>query len=205
MNHHPIHIHDDDHQVGMKATDTALLGHLQEEGTTYLRCRDDVEHGDEDDDYDYDDLSAVAVADLWTSSTGVFIQVPHHHNHHHRRCHCRHHHHPPHHHHHYHHHNQGRVLGTFVGHAVGAGKPEMAGVWTQVILFFNMIKMVILMMIMAMEMMILMIIMVMVMVINGWSVDPGPQNDDDNFFLKIVKFECMTIIDHIEKVTSIKF
>jgi len=66
--------------VGMKATDTALLGHLQEEGTTYL--------------------SAVAVADLWTSSTGVFIQ--------------------------------GRVLGTFVGHAVGAGKPEMAGVWTQV-------------------------------------------------------------------------
>lgn len=66
--------------VGMKATDTALLGHLQEEGTTYL--------------------SAVAVADLWTSPTGVFIQ--------------------------------GRVLGTFVGHAVGAGKPEMAGVWTQV-------------------------------------------------------------------------
>ena len=195
MNHHPIHIHDDDHQVGMKATDTALLGHLQEEGTTYLRCRDDVEHGDEDDDYDYDDLSAVAVADLWTSSTGVFIQVPHHHNHHHRRCHCRHHHHPPPHHHHYHHHNQGRVLGTFVGHAVGAGKPEMAGVWTQVILF-NKIKMVILMMIMAMEMMILMIIMamkmiilmiimVMVMVINGWRVDPGPQNDDDNLFLKL--------------------
>ena len=24
------------------------------------------------------------------------------------------------------------MLGTFVGHAVGAGKPEMAGVWTQV-------------------------------------------------------------------------
>ena len=24
-------------QVGMKATDTALLGHLQEEGTTFLR------------------------------------------------------------------------------------------------------------------------------------------------------------------------
>ena len=78
----------------MKTTDTALLGHLEEEGTLYL--------------------SAVAVADLWTSSTGVFIQVrsgrvrspqviP-----------------------------QGRVLGTFVGHAVGAGKPEMAGVWTQV-------------------------------------------------------------------------
>ena len=78
----------------MKTTDTALLGHLEEEGTLYL--------------------SAVAVADLWTSSTGVFIQVrsgrvrspqviP-----------------------------QGRVLGTFVGDAVGAGKPEMAGVWTQV-------------------------------------------------------------------------
>ena len=67
-------------QVGMKATDTALLGHLAEEGTLYL--------------------SAVAVADLWTSSTGVFIQ--------------------------------GRVLGTFVGQAVGAGKPAMAGVWLQV-------------------------------------------------------------------------
>ena len=39
----------------MKTTDTALLGHLEEEGTLYL--------------------SAVAVADLWTSSTGVFIQV----------------------------------------------------------------------------------------------------------------------------------
>ena len=64
----------------MKATDTALLGHLAEEGTLYL--------------------SAVAVADLWTSSTGVFIQ--------------------------------GRVLGTFVGQAVGAGKPDMAGVWLQV-------------------------------------------------------------------------
>ena len=38
----------------MKATDTALLGHLTEDGTLYL--------------------SAVAVADLWTSSTGVFIQ-----------------------------------------------------------------------------------------------------------------------------------
>jgi len=66
--------------VGMKATDTSLLGHLEEEGTLYL--------------------SAVAVADLWTSSTGVFIQ--------------------------------GRVLGTFVGQAVGAGKPDMAGVWLQV-------------------------------------------------------------------------
>ena len=64
----------------MKATDTALLGHLEEEGTIYL--------------------SAVAGADLWTSSTGVFIQ--------------------------------GRVLGTFVGQAVGAGKLEMAGVWLQV-------------------------------------------------------------------------
>ena len=29
------------HQVGMKATDTALLGHLQEEGTTYLRSQDE--------------------------------------------------------------------------------------------------------------------------------------------------------------------
>jgi len=66
--------------VGMKATDTALLGHLEDKGTLYL--------------------SAVATADLWTSSTGVFIQ--------------------------------GRVLGTFVGQAVGAGKPEMAGVWLQV-------------------------------------------------------------------------
>jgi len=66
--------------VGMKTTDTALLGHLEESGTLYL--------------------SAVAVADLWTSSTGVFIQ--------------------------------GRVLGVFVGHAVGAGRPEMAGVWLQV-------------------------------------------------------------------------
>ena len=28
----------DDIEVGMKATDTALLGHLQEEGTTFLRC-----------------------------------------------------------------------------------------------------------------------------------------------------------------------
>ena len=27
---------------------------------------------------------------------------------------------------------QGRVLGTFVGQAVGAGKPDMAGVWLQV-------------------------------------------------------------------------
>ena len=30
----------DDIEVGMKATDTALLGHLQEEGTTFLRCQD---------------------------------------------------------------------------------------------------------------------------------------------------------------------
>ena len=64
----------------MKATDTALLGHLSEEGTLYL--------------------SAVAVADLWTSSTGVMIQ--------------------------------GRVLGMFVGQALGAGTPEMCGVWLQV-------------------------------------------------------------------------
>ena len=64
----------------MKATDTALLGHLSEEGTQYL--------------------SAVAVSDLWTSSTGVMIQ--------------------------------GRVLAMFVGQAVGAGTPEMCGVWLQV-------------------------------------------------------------------------
>ena len=64
----------------MKATDTALLGHLSEEGTLYL--------------------SAVAVADLWTSSTGVMIQ--------------------------------GRVLGMFVGQALGAATPEMCGVWLQV-------------------------------------------------------------------------
>ena len=67
-------------QVGMKATDTAILGHLATNDTLYL--------------------SAVASADLWTSSTGVFIQ--------------------------------GRVLGTFVGQAIGAGHREMAGVWLQV-------------------------------------------------------------------------
>ena len=44
-------------QVGMKATDTALLGHLADNNTLHL--------------------SAVASADLWTSSTGVFIQVSH--------------------------------------------------------------------------------------------------------------------------------
>ena len=78
----------------MKATDTALLGHLQEEGTTYLRCQDDEEHADvhnhvdnHDHDDDNNDLSAVAVADLWTSSTGVFIQVPHNHHHHHHHHH----------------------------------------------------------------------------------------------------------------------
>ena len=57
------YVHDSKHhQVGMKATDTALLGHLQEEGTTYLRCQDDEEHTDvdnhdhdDDDDDDYDD------------------------------------------------------------------------------------------------------------------------------------------------------
>ena len=67
-------------QVGMKATDTAILGHLGTNDTLYL--------------------SAVASADLWTSSTGVFIQ--------------------------------GRVLGTFVGQAIGAGHRDMAGVWLQV-------------------------------------------------------------------------
>ena len=64
----------------MKAIDTALLGHLSEEGTQYP--------------------SAVAASDLWTSSTGVMIQ--------------------------------GRVLAMFVGQAVGAGTPEMCGVWLQV-------------------------------------------------------------------------
>ena len=64
----------------MKATDTAILGHLADNDTLYL--------------------SAVASADLWTSSTGVFIQ--------------------------------GRVLGTFVGQAIGAGNTAMAGVWLQV-------------------------------------------------------------------------
>ena len=64
----------------MKATDTAILGHLGTNDTLYL--------------------SAVASADLWTSSTGVFIQ--------------------------------GRVLGTFVGQAIGAGHRDMAGVWLQV-------------------------------------------------------------------------
>ena len=63
----------------MKATDTAILGHLGTNDTLYL--------------------SAVASADLWTSSTGVFIQ--------------------------------GRVLGTFVGQAIGAGNRDMAGVWLQ--------------------------------------------------------------------------
>ena len=45
------------------------------------------------------------------------------------------------------------MLGTFVGHAVGAGNPEMAGVWTQVfVLVMNMvIVMMIIVMIMVME------------------------------------------------------
>lgn len=63
--------------VVMKSTDTALLGHV---GTKYLE--------------------ASALSDLWTSSTGVFIQ--------------------------------GRVLGMFVGQAVGAGNNPLAGIWLQV-------------------------------------------------------------------------
>ncbi len=63
--------------VVMKVTNTALVGHT---GT--------------------ENLAAVALSDLWTSSTGVFIQ--------------------------------GRVLGVFVGNAVGAGDTKLAGIWLQV-------------------------------------------------------------------------
>lgn len=66
--------------VGMKVTDTALLGHV----STHA-------------------LSASALSDLWTSATGVFIQ--------------------------------GRVLGIFVGNAIGAGHPRLAGEWLQVSYF----------------------------------------------------------------------
>ena len=65
----------------MKATDTALLGHLQEEGTTYLRCQNEEEQtdadnhvdshdqyeDDDDDDNDHDDDNGnmFAVLLLW--------------------------------------------------------------------------------------------------------------------------------------------
>ena len=44
----------------MKATDTALLGHLQEEGTTYLRqiVDDDGEEEEGNDDDDHNDPDA---------------------------------------------------------------------------------------------------------------------------------------------------
>ena len=58
----------------MKVTDSAMLGHVSKEA-----------------------LSAAALSDLWTDSTGVFLQ--------------------------------GRVLGTFVGNAVGAENYEMAGIY----------------------------------------------------------------------------
>ena len=66
--------------VGMKVTDTALLGHVSSRA-----------------------LTASALSDLWTSATGVFIQ--------------------------------GRVLNIFVGNAIGAGTPRVAGEWFQVALF----------------------------------------------------------------------
>jgi Na+-driven multidrug efflux pump len=58
--------------TAMKVTDSALLGHVSKEA-----------------------LSAAALSDLWTDSTGVFLQ--------------------------------GRVLGIFVGNAVGAGNFSEAG------------------------------------------------------------------------------
>jgi len=63
--------------VGMKTTDTALLGHVSSEA-----------------------LSAAALSDLYTSCTGVLIQ--------------------------------GRVLGIFVGQAVGAKNFYLAGIYLQV-------------------------------------------------------------------------
>ena len=65
--------------VGMKVTDTALLGHVSSHA-----------------------LTASALSDLWTSATGVLMQ--------------------------------GRVLGIFVGNAIGAGQPEVAGSWLHVAL-----------------------------------------------------------------------
>ena len=63
--------------VGMKVTDTALLGHVSSHA-----------------------LEASSLSDLWTSATGVLLQ--------------------------------GRVLGIFVGNAIGAGTPKVAGEWLQV-------------------------------------------------------------------------
>lgn len=65
--------------VGMKVTDTALLGHVSSHA-----------------------LTASALSDLWTSATGVLIQ--------------------------------GRVLSIFVGNAIGAGEPKLAGEWLQLTL-----------------------------------------------------------------------
>lgn len=62
--------------VGMKVTDTALLGHVGAHA-----------------------LTSSALSDLWTSATGVLIQ--------------------------------GRVLNIFVGNAIGAGSPKVAGEWLQ--------------------------------------------------------------------------
>ena len=63
--------------VGMKTTDTALLGHVSSEA-----------------------LSAAALSDLWTMCTMVLLT--------------------------------GQVLGVFIGGAVGAGNPKLAGIYLQV-------------------------------------------------------------------------
>ena len=63
--------------VGMKVTDTSLLGHVSS-----------------------DALAASSLSDLWTMATGIFIQ--------------------------------GSVLNIFVGNAIGAGNPKVAGEWFQV-------------------------------------------------------------------------
>lgn len=63
--------------VGMKTTDTALLGHVSGKA-----------------------LSAAALSDLWTMCTMVLLT--------------------------------GQVLGVFIGGAVGAGNPKLAGIYLQV-------------------------------------------------------------------------
>ena len=63
--------------VGMKTTDTALLGHISSEA-----------------------LSAAALSDLYTMCTGVLVQ--------------------------------GKILGIFIGQAVGAGNKLLAGIYLQV-------------------------------------------------------------------------
>lgn len=63
--------------VGMKTTDTALLGHVSSEA-----------------------LAAAALSDLWTMCTMVLLT--------------------------------GQVLGVFIGGAVGAGNPKLAGIYLQV-------------------------------------------------------------------------